>query len=549
MTTRHQITPGMQLDGYELIRKIGEGGFGAVWLCRATFTGELKAIKIVSGEARHEDEQEFRGLVAYKEKALWMRSDALISVEHANAIQGEGFFYVMPLADSLYDGINPLDENWRPKTLAACIECFREAGPWFSSEQIRYLLAQLIGGAKVLEEAGLVHRDIKPENVIFLAERPTLADCGLVGPDKIELTRRGTPGYAAPRYYTESGGSPDMYSLGSLLYTLLTGRSPDSSNLSARRAYWWPPTGEETLSDDEKKEWARLRNVILTALDEEKRYVSLEAFSEAISGAQPVEFLTTSLPVSEEKPKRRSVLLWAVGVGALICAMASTAFFLHKARTETTSPPPPSTTPTADTGANTSPISPERMQQLDAIVREAQSKLDAYAPNFGGSDAKTATVKEKIEALGKIDAAALDADQQLDAFLTKYHGVRLPPPNNKNANVDLNELYSYVGRIYDWAKTDQEKEIAQIRAMDFNRKLTPLLNAHSEGQADSALYQVQVSTLVAALCTKRSMAATTRTISMTDQAKRDDENKRATDFSNKLHDWNKWVTNQKGDSA
>jgi hypothetical protein len=54
---------------------------------------------------------------------------------------------------------------------------------------------------------------------------------------------------------------------------------------------------------------------------------------------------------------------------------------------------------------------------------------------------------------------------------------------------------------------------------------------------------------VAALCTKRSMAATTRTISMTDQAKRDDENKRATDFSNKLHDWNKWVTNQKGDSA
>jgi serine/threonine protein kinase len=547
MNLHAEVTTGIQMDGYDLVRIIGEGGFGKVWLCRASFTGELKAIKIVAGEMPAESDQEFKGLVAYKERALWMRSDALMPIEHANAISG-GFFYVMPLADSLFDGVDPLDESWRPKTLAACVQSFKDSGQWLNSEQIRYLLIQLIGAAQVLEQTGLVHRDIKPENVLFLGERPVLGDCGLVGPDKIELTRRGTPGYTAPRYYTDSGGSPDMYGLGALLYTLLTGRSPDSSNLSARRAYWWPPTGEESLSEDEKQEWGRLRNVILTALDEEKRYVSLTAFSEAVSGIRPVEPLAASAPISKEiAQKSRSFgLKGALVVGIVAVTITVGAFLFHKTS-------PTAATPSAATNAvptpNAAQVSPERMQQLDAIVKEAQSKYDTYAPDFGASNTQTAKIKEMIDALGKIDASTPDADQQLDAFLTKYQDARLPSLSNKNTNDELNELYDYVGRIYNWAKTDPEKEIAQIRSMDFNGKLTPLLNAHGEGQANSALYQVQVSTTVASLCTKRSMAANTRAMSLTDAVQRDDEKKRADDFQNKLREWSKKITNQKNNSA
>jgi serine/threonine protein kinase len=125
MGLQSQVTSGTQLDGYDLVRVIGEGGFGKVWLCHASLTGELKAIKIVVGDQIEENNQEFKGLVAYKEKALWMRSGALMPVEHANAIS-DGFFYVMPLADSLFDGGTATDESWRPKTLAACIQNFKE---------------------------------------------------------------------------------------------------------------------------------------------------------------------------------------------------------------------------------------------------------------------------------------------------------------------------------------------------------------------------------------------------------------------------------------
>ena len=541
MNIRLKISPGTQLDGYELLRKIGAGGFGTVWLCRATFTGELKAIKIVSGGARQEDEQELKGLVAYKEKALWMRSDALIPVEHANAIEGGGFFYVMPLADSLYDGVDPLGESWQPKTLAACIESFRETGPWFSSEQIRYLLTQLIGGAQVLEQAGLVHRDIKPENVIFLGERPALADCGLVGPDKIELTRRGTPGYTAPRYYTESGGSPDMYSLGALLYTLLTGRSPDSSNLSARRAYWWPPTRDETLAENEKQEWGRLRNVILTALDEEKRYPSLEAFSEAVRGTSAGVTVATAPPIPTENRKRPTSLFWALAAVVVICAVAVAAFATLRTQSPSHTAAPPSTAPSVAPTPSASQISPERMRQLDAIVKEAQAKLDAYTESLEPPDDDFVKARDMLVALKQINATALDADQQLKAFLDKYHKVRLPLPKPKQTEGDLNDLYSYVGRIYDWAQTDPEKEIAQTRAMDFNQKLTPLLNSHNEGTAEVSEFESEVDAYVHALCFKRTQAARDRAKQLPTQAQIDDENERAGQFYETMQRWGHWV--------
>jgi serine/threonine protein kinase len=501
----------------------------------------LKAIKIVAGGLPAEGDQEFRGLVAYKEKALWMYSDALLPVEHANAISG-GFFYVMPLADSLFDGVNPLDESWRPKTLAACVQCFKESGPWFNSDQICYLLTQLIGAAQVLEQAGLVHRDIKPENVLFLGGRPMLGDCGLVGPDKIELTRRGTPGYAAPRYYTDTGGSPDMYSLGALLYTLLTARSPDSSNLSARRAFWWPPAGEESLPEDEKQTWLRLRNVVLTALDEEKRYVSLEVFADAIRADNHAEAVVLSRTLDIPTPRTGGGLILPAIAGLAACVLALGIYLSHSKSSEPVPHPvePNGAMPVTAAPSNQQ-VSPERLKELDAIVKEAQGKLDAYVPNVDGSGDEFTQTKEMLFALSNIDVTAPNADQQLKAFLDKYHKIRLPPSKANISDTELNDLYSYVGRIYDWAKTDPEKELAQVRSLDFNRKLTPLLNSHNEGMGQVSELQVEVDDYVSALCLKRFQAARDREKTLPDQAHIDDENRRASDFVTALQQWGKWV--------
>ena len=154
----NHIEPGTQLDGYELIRPIGEGGFGQVWMCRATFTGEFKALKIVRASSTGEMAREFQGLVAYREKAPWVKSAALMPVEHANALPS-GFFYVMPLADGLSEGISPEDADWKPKSLATWLHSFMESGVWLNSEWIHFLMLHLIHAAQALEGVGLIHRD------------------------------------------------------------------------------------------------------------------------------------------------------------------------------------------------------------------------------------------------------------------------------------------------------------------------------------------------------------------------------------------------------
>src|SRR5262249_16665574 len=91
------------------------------------------------------------------------------------------------------------------------------------------IVISLAEALEFLHEQGLTHRDIKPSNIIFVNNRPKLADVGLVAevwpPDK-EKTWVGTPGYMPPP--PEPPGTPraDIFGLGMVLYVILTGRDP-----------------------------------------------------------------------------------------------------------------------------------------------------------------------------------------------------------------------------------------------------------------------------------------------------------------------------------
>ncbi|MEI8311052.1 MAG: protein kinase family protein [Verrucomicrobiota bacterium] len=275
------LQPGESLDGYRVIRLIGSGGFGAVWLCQSEALGDLRALKFIPAIDPGRIEKEFDALCRYRTAAGQLRSPSIIPIEHVNR-RSDGLFYIMPLADG-YGSPDPLEASWCPLTLAAVIEGRREEPTWFTSEEIKGYITPILQALQLLSDAGLVHRDVKPDNILFLNGTPCLGDISLLGEDSHNITRRGTPGYSAPSWFVESGGHPDMFGVATTLYSLLTGNPPDKMG---RTAFRWPPQGENSLPAPEKQDWQRIHRIIRRAVDERpaERFGTFDAVAQALNG-------------------------------------------------------------------------------------------------------------------------------------------------------------------------------------------------------------------------------------------------------------------------
>jgi serine/threonine protein kinase len=314
------LTADLTLDGYRLIRFLGRGGFGEVWLCRSEAMGGYHAMKLIAGDNASLLDKEYHALALYRKEAARLRSPHLVPIEHINRNES-CLFYVMPLADGVSAG-DPLESGWQPLSLAAMIETRRSARAWFSIEEISALMVPLLQALQTLTDAGLVHRDVKPDNILFFNGQPCLGDISLLGADASVITRRGTPGYATPSWY--DGGHPDMYGAAATLFTLLTGNLPDKMG---RSAFLWPPQGEKSLAESERAEWKRHHSIIRRATDEKvaERYVDFSAMAGALKPVA-VAAVTTSRsdgpkpnrpkPKSPlpNRPKSKSPLRAVVGV-------------------------------------------------------------------------------------------------------------------------------------------------------------------------------------------------------------------------------------------
>ena len=202
------LQSGESLDGYRVIRLIGSGGFGAVWLCQSEALGDYRALKFIPDIDPGRIQKEFDALCRYRTAAGQLRWPSIMPIEHVNR-RADGLYYIMPLADG-YGSSDPLEASWCPLTLAAVIETRRGEPTWFTSEEIKGYITPILHALQLLSDAGLVHRDVKPENILFLNGTPCLGDISLLGLDAHNITRRGTPGYSAPSWFVESGGQPDM---------------------------------------------------------------------------------------------------------------------------------------------------------------------------------------------------------------------------------------------------------------------------------------------------------------------------------------------------
>lgn len=210
------------IRGYAIKRKLGEGGFGAVYLAEKAQTNKPVAVKVmlsrvaVEQEARDKFQQEIR---------------LMKDLHHPNLVQlldhgaaGGGFFFIMEYCESGSVG-DLLVRRGGKLDLA-------EAGP---------LMLQSLEGLAFVHEKGLVHRDLKPENILLKGQRQTrVAKIGDLGFAKnfeqagfsgmtVTGAYAGTPAYMPREQLTNFKyvkPPSDIWSIAATFYVMLTGSFP-----------------------------------------------------------------------------------------------------------------------------------------------------------------------------------------------------------------------------------------------------------------------------------------------------------------------------------
>jgi len=262
-----------QVPDHELIRLIGRGSSGQVWLGRNAL-GSYRAVKIVREQMfRHRRplEREFNGILKFE--PISRLHDGLVDILQVGRNEAGGYFYcVMELADDATTGPNIQPATYSPRTLEEDKNRLKRL-PVAECVRLGAAIASALG---FLHKHGLFHRDIKPSNIIFVSGIPKLADIGLVTDASEVRSFVGTEGFIAP----EGSGTTraDIYALGKVLYELTTGRDRNE----------YPALPEMPGSAAETRDLILFNKIILKACRAKawQRYQTAEEMMQALLAFQ-----------------------------------------------------------------------------------------------------------------------------------------------------------------------------------------------------------------------------------------------------------------------
>ncbi|MBC8095412.1 MAG: serine/threonine protein kinase, partial [Akkermansiaceae bacterium] len=261
------------IPDHELLRLVGRGAYGDVWLARDVL-GSFHAVKIIRRAAfDHADpyDREFRGLQKFT--PLSRAHPGLVHILHVGRnIAADCFYYVMEAGDDEQSGAVIEPSVYSARNLGR--DLHRRA-PLPPGECVE-LGTALCEALEFLHGQGLIHRDIKPANIIFVNGRPKLADIGLVtemGLHRQQVSKVGTEGYLPPEGPGTAAG--DLFALGKVLADMM---QPRPAMGTAQSCADVPKPPDELARE-------KLRAIICTACADNpaERFASAGAMRDALS--------------------------------------------------------------------------------------------------------------------------------------------------------------------------------------------------------------------------------------------------------------------------
>ena len=390
-----------QIGPYRILRLLGEGGMGVVFLAERTDIGGNVAIKLL----RHPWMSPMRRERFAQEQSLLARLNHphIARIYDASTLPDGTPWFVMEYVSGC-----PFSEwmTTTPRDLRDDLRIFLQV-----CEAVRYAHGHAI-----------VHRDLKPSNILISKEGGAkLLDFGiakqLTDEQDSYVTMDGlqimTPAYAAPEQVSgdTAGAFTDVYALGVLLYEMLTGRLPVAARERRVDTALVRPSVQASLQTEparyhlSRREWADLDALCLTALEiePERRYLSADAL------VGDVQAFLEGRPLAAHAPgflyqavkfvRRHGAVVTSVAAGVLLLCLVAVAFTLRLTH--------------AKNAALAEVARTERLQQF------TKSLFDGGDVTAGRSqDLTTAVLLRR----GEVEAESLGSDPRMQADMLSTLG-------------------------------------------------------------------------------------------------------------------------------